>query len=308
MKKTVLTLQTAAVIILAAVAFKNVYSCKIPIGNRGIRAAINEGDLDVLFIGSSTFRSNLDIHELDKAYDGRDFIISYGGNQYTATSVQYDEIRKRSSNSYDLMVFELDPLMLTEEVKLSDSRVIWDLSFAGKKALWSKLKTGGNTNNSIMFEYFVTSGMDDLVTYPLTERFYSTRYYKGAKTDDTPFPGKEFLENEEFDISDSVLIKAQEESVIEIIEKCRRDGQDFIFLECPHYYRLSEDPVYKEYHGYFTDLMVKYDVDYILAGDIDFDDHNPDYFEDMSHMSGMGRKKYTKELVKYLHKAGKETT
>ena len=219
MKKTVLTLLTAAVIILAAVAFKNVYSCKIPIGNRGIRAAINEGDLDVLFIGSSTFHSNLDIHELDKAYDGRDFIISYGGNQYTATSVQYDE-----------------------------------------------------------------------------------------KTDDTPSPGKEFLENEEFDISDSVLIKAQEESVIEIIEKCRRDGQDFIFLECPHYYRLSEDPVYKEYHGYFTDLMVKYDVDYILAGDIDFDDHNPDYFEDMSHMSGMGRKIYTKELVKYLHKAGKETT
>ena len=119
---------------------------------------------------------------------------------------------------------------------------------------------------------------------------------------------EEFLENEEFDISDSVLIKAQEESVIEIIEKCRRDGQDFIFLECPHYYRLSEDPVYKEYHRYFTDLMVKYNVDYILAGDIDFNDHNPDYFEDMSHMSGIGRKIYTEELVKYLHKAGKETT
>jgi hypothetical protein len=98
------------------------------------------------------------------------------------------------------------------------------------------------------------------------------------------------------------------QTLIEIIEKCRRDGQDFIFLECPHYYRLSEDPVYKEYHRYFTDLMVKYNVDYILAGDIDFDDHNPDYFEDMSHMSGMGRKIYTEELVKYLHKAGKETT
>ena len=47
---------------------------------------------------------------------------------------------------------------------------------------------------SMMYEYFVTSGMDDLLTYPVTERFYSTRYYKGAKTDDTPSSGKEFLE------------------------------------------------------------------------------------------------------------------
>ena len=134
MKKILITLSAALIIICAAVAFKNVYSCEIPIGNRGIRAAIMEGDLDILLIGSSTFRSNLDIHELDKAFDNRAYIISYGGNQYAATDIQYDEIKKRSDNDHKLMVFELDPLMLTEEVKLSDSRVIWDLSFEGKKA------------------------------------------------------------------------------------------------------------------------------------------------------------------------------
>ena len=300
MKKILITLSAALIIICAAVAFKNVYSCEIPIGNRGIRAAIMEGDLDILLIGSSTFRSNLDIHELDKAFDNRAYIISYGGNQYAATDIQYDEIKKRSDNDHKLMVFELDPLMLTEEEKLSDSRVIWDLSFEGKKALWEKLKSAGNTDLSIMYEYFVTSGMDDLITYPVTERFYSTRYYKGAKTDDTPSSGKEFLENEEFDISDSVLIEAQADAVKEVIEKCRRDGQDFIFLECPHYYRLEDDPKYREYHDYFLKMMDDLDAPYILAHDVDFDNRNPDYYEDMSHMSGEGRRVYTKELIKHL--------
>ena len=62
------------------------------------------------------------------------------------------------------------------------------------------MKEGKNTDTSLMYEYFVTSGMDDLVTYPLTEPFYATRYYKGVKTDETPSPGKAYLENEEFDI------------------------------------------------------------------------------------------------------------
>lgn len=300
MKKILATLLSALIIITAAVAFKNVYSCDIPIGNRGIRAAINEGDLDLLLIGSSTFRSNLDINELDTAFNDRTYIISYGGNQYVAADIQYDEIKKRSDSRYGLMVFELDPLMLTEEVKLSDSRVIWDLSSEGKLALWNKLKNAGNADFSVMYEYFVTSGMDDLITYPVTERVYATRYYKGAKTDDTPSSGKEFLENEQFDISDSVLIKAQADAVKEIIEKCKRDDQRFIFLECPHYYRLEEDPVYEEYHKYFTDLMEEYEADCIYASDVNFDNHNPDYFEDMSHMSGEGRKVYTKELVKLL--------
>ena len=300
MRKMIITALTALVIILAAAAFKNVYSCKIPIGNRGIRAAINEGDLNILFIGSSTFRSNLDIHELDEAFDERSYIISYGGNQYAANDIQYDEIKSRSDNIYRLMVFELDPLMLTEEVKLSDSRVIWDLSFDGKMALWKKLKNAGNTDFSIMYEYFVTSGMDDLITYPITERFYSTRYFKGAKTDDTPSSGKEFLENEKFDISDSVIIETQADAVRDVIEKCKKDGQDFVFLECPHYYRLEDDPVYQEYHAYFLKLMNEYDAPYILAHDVDFDNHNPDYFEDMSHMSGEGRRIYTKELIKQL--------
>ena len=181
MKKAIATVAAAVLIILAAVVFKNVYSCEMPIKNRGIGDAIRTGDLDVLLIGSSTFRSNVDMPSMDDAFDGRVYDISYGGNQLVATAIQYDEIRRRSPHEYGLMVFELGPMMLTQDVALSDSRVIWDLSWEGKKELWQSMADAGNTTGAMMYEYFVTSGMDDLITFPLTEPFYATRYYKGAK-------------------------------------------------------------------------------------------------------------------------------
>ncbi len=300
MKKVLITLAAALLVIVSAVAFKNAYSCEMPIKNRGIRDAIHSGDLDVLFIGSSTFRSNIDMPTMDGAFDGRVYDISYGGNQLVATAVQYDEIRSRSDNSYGLIVFELGPLMLTEDVALSDSRVIWDLTWRGKNALWRSMYEAGNTDLSMFYEYYVTSGMDDLITFPVTEPFYATRYYKGAKTDESISPGKDRLESEKFDISDKVLVKAQADAVNDIIEECRRDGQDFIFVESPCYYRLQEDPVYQKYRKEFLKILDDSKADYILASDVDFDTHDPDFFEDMNHMSVEGRRVYTSELVDLL--------
>ena len=300
MKKAIITIITVVIISFVIVCSKNLFSKDIPIGNRGIKSAIDAGDLDVLFIGSSTFRCNIDMPTMDEAYDGRVYDISYGGNQLVAASIQYDEIKSRSSNDYGLMIFELGPMMLTEKVALSDSRVIWDLSWEGKKRLWEKMKDAGNTDFSTLYEYFVTSGMDDLITYPITEPFYATRYYKGAKTDETPSPGLAVLENAAFDISQEALVAAQAEAVKEIIEKCRRDGQPFLFLECPHYYRLQDDPAYEHFLQYYLDYLEHENVDYILASDIDFDDHEAAYFEDMNHMSAEGRRIYTKKLIRLL--------
>ena len=300
MKRVLITITAALLVILSAVVFKNVYSCEIPIGSRGIRDAIETGDLDVLFIGSSTFRSNVDMPVMDEAYDGRVYDISYGGNELVANVIQYDDISGRSGNKYGLMVFELGPMMLTQEVSLSDSRVIWDLSWDGKKALWDSMYEAGNTDLPLMYEYFVTSGMDDLVTYPITEPFYATRYYKGAKTDASVSPGKEWLENEVFDISGETLVKAQEDAVVDIINRCRRDGQAFVFVESPCYHRLQEDPVFIKCRERFIEILDENDAPYILASDVDFDSSEPDYFEDMNHMSSTGRRAYTGELIRIL--------
>ena len=300
MKKVIITLAVAFIIIAAAVAFKNVYSCEMPIRNRGIHDAIKTGDLDILFIGSSTFRANIDMPSMDEAYNGRVYDISYGGNQLVATVIQYDEIKRRSGNDYGLMVFELGPMMLTQEVALSDTRVIWDLTWEGKKALWDSMYAAGNTDFPMMYEYFVTSGMDDLITFPVTEPFYGTRYYKGAKTDETTSPGKVVLEGEEFDISGKTLIQAQADAVADIISECRRDGQEFIFLESPCYYRLQKDPTFMKYREEYIRILDENNAPYILATDVDFDSSDPELFEDMNHMSAKGRREYTAVLIPVL--------
>lgn len=300
MKKIVITLIASLAVIVLAISLKNEYSCKIPIHNRGIEDAVNQGPLDVLFIGSSTFRSNIDMPSMDDAYDGRVYTIAYGGNQLVASDIQYDELQSRASKMSNLIVMDLDPLMLTEEVKLSDSRVIWDLSFEGKRRLYEKMAEAGNTDLSVMFEYFVSSGMDDLITYPVTERIYATRYYKGAKTDETPSSGLEYLENEKYDISDASLVEAQIDALIDLIAKSKNDSQKMVFLECPKYHRLQNDSVYLEMKNHMIDILDSNDAVYITAENIDFDNSNPDYYEDMSHMSAEGRRVYTAKLIEYL--------
>ena len=300
MKKSLLTMLAALLLIIAAVGFKNIYSCRMPIKNRGIRDALNSGDLDILFIGSSTFRANLDMTMLDEATGGRAYDVCYGGNHMAAASVQYREIRKRSGSRYGLIAFEMGPMILTQSLALSDSRVIWDLSWEGKKELWEIMKKGGVTSFPMMYEYFVTSGMDDLLTFPVTEPFYATRYYKGAKTDETGSPGKEVLEGEEFDISGEEIVEAQTEAVREIIRQCRSDGQAFIFIESPVYHRFADDRKYLECRREFEKILKEEDAPFILADEVDFDNRDPDLFEDMNHMSLKGRREYTGELIKRL--------
>ena len=300
MKKAIITILISALLALAAIACKNVFSCRIPISNRGIAALLSEGDQEIVFVGSSTFRSNLDIDSLDEAFDDKAFILAYGGNQYVACDIQYDEIKRRGGHRYDLLVFELDPLLLTEEVKLSDSRVIWDLSWDGKKRLWESMAAGGDTDAALFYEYFVTAGMDDLVTYPVTEPFYATRYKKGAKTDEPISPGKDVLEGEQYDISTLKPVKAQQDALISLIRKCKADDQPFVLLECPHYHRLQDDPVYQENLEYLKELVNSEGADMVLASDTGFDNSNPSYYEDMSHMSAEGRKVYTDLLIRQL--------
>ncbi len=300
MKKAIITILISLVLALSVIAAKDLFSADIPISNRGIRAAALSGDLDVLFIGSSTFRCNIDMPTLDEAFDGRVYDISYGGNQAIASLVEYDEFKKRSENAHKLIVFELDPLMLTEEVKISDSRVIWDLSWSGKKRLWDEMKKSGNTDSALWYEYFISSGMDDLITYPVTEPFYAGRYYKGAKNEETPSSGKEYLDNEAFDLNGLSTVKAQADAVKELIEELKADGQDYVFLESPRYVRLAEDPVYNKYRSDFIEILKKAGAPYILSDDVDFDEGNPGFFEDMNHMSADGRREYTHKLIPLL--------
>ena len=300
MKKILITLFAALLTISAAIALKNQYSYKIPIHNRGISDASKQGKLDLLFLGSSTFRSNIDLLTLEKEYPNN-YIISYGGNQYVSCDIQYDEIKERFKEMPKLLILEFDPLILEEEPDLSDSRVIWDLSFTGKLRLWDSLDNHIGDDFHLVYEYFITSGMDDLFTYPITEKIYAGRYYRGAKNSIVESPGIDALTNEEFDLSNKVIIPAQEYALRELIDNCRADGTNFIFIESPHYSRLANDPKYIEHRQYLINIMEDSNVDYILSDYVNFDNNNPNYYEDMSHMSYKGKVAYSEALRPLLN-------
>ncbi len=300
MKKAFISIAAGLAVIAAFVIFKNIFSCYLPARNRGIQTVIRQGDLELLFLGSSTFRCNIDMPLVDEAYDGRDYDIAYAGNQPVATVPEYEELRA-GGNSYGLMVFDLNPMLLSQAVKISDARVIWDLTFPSKLRLWQGMKDSEETDLSTFYEFFVTSGMDDLITYPITEPVYSTRYYKGAKTEETPASSREYLENESFDISKEKVNESQRAAVAALVRRCREDGQRFIFIETPHYYRLADDPKYRQLKSVFVKTLEDEGVDeYILAEDIEMDNRNSEFFEDMTHFSAAGRREYTRLLLEYL--------
>ena len=295
MKKVIVSIATAAAIIAVFVIFKNLFSCYLPAKNRGIQTVIKEGDLRILFL-----RCNVDMELVDSAYGGRDYDIAYAGNQPVATVPEYEELLS-GKKTYSLMVFDLNPMLLCQDVKISDARVIWDLTYPGKLKLWRSMVHSNETDLSTFYEFFVTSGMDDLITYPVTEPLYATRYYKGAKTDETPAATKEYLENESFDISKESVNENQRLAITELIRKCRENGQEFIFVETPHYYRLAEDPKYIELKKIFVETLEAEGVtNSILAEDVDFDNRNSEYYEDMTHFSANGRREYTRLLLEKI--------
>ncbi len=297
MKKIIITLLISLVIAAGVTGFKNVYSCKLPCEGRGIQSCIEAGDLDVLFLGSSTFRCNIDMKEMDAFCDGKAYDVCYAGNQPVAMQLEYPEL-KNGGSSAKLIVLDMNPMILYQPVKISDTRVIWDLSWKSKLKLCEKMKESGETDLSTFYEFFVTAGMDDLVTYPLTNRFYGTRYYKGAKTDNTEGTEREVLYSEKYDLSKEKVNDTQTDSIKNLIEECRNDGQEIVFLETPHYERLENDPAYIAFLDTFRELLDEEDTHYILASDIDFDNTDAYFYEDLTHMSATGRKAYTDALLK----------
>ena len=83
MKKFIITMMAVGVITLLAVFMKNEYGSIFSGTTCGIPAAIEQKEIDHLFIGSSMFRLGLDIDVLEEKLDGNVYILSYNGNQPT---------------------------------------------------------------------------------------------------------------------------------------------------------------------------------------------------------------------------------
>ena len=302
MKKTIVTIIIAFLIVLSVVLLKNCCSYLIPNNAFGIRYIIGEGEADYLFIGSSSFRKGIDMKALEGKLGESTYMVTYNGNQPMNVYVELKQMIE-AETEIGTLVYELEPGMVDRGADLSDKRLLFDIDMKGKKEIWNHLCKRDDADFFMFYDYYVSSNMDYLITYPISYPMVAKRYYKGGNNGEDLSPAKTKEELEALPIKeDPGIDELQRESIVKIIELCNDNDIDLIFLEPPKYISMYEDANFAGKYKELIELLEDNDAEVIVAKDLGFDNTNPDYYADLSHMSGDGMTEYTNKVIEVLQK------
>ena len=283
------------------VLIKNIFTCRLTNEAMGISSVTCRGHVGTLFVGSSAYRKGIDMYALfdDKDF-GDCFMLTYNGNQPFNMEIELEEILK-SDVSIERIVVDFNPSMMDRGADLSDKRLLWDISMEAKKKLYSELKKREDAGLFLFYDYWVSSNMDYLATYPIAKPLISARYYLGgsAATEQSEGASREELEALEI-IENSGLNDLQLEAIDAIIDMCDDNGIELIFLESPRYVTMAADANYSAKAKALKEHIEDRNIRVITAGDLDFDNTNPAYYADLTHMSHEGSKVLTEAVVKAL--------
>ena len=299
MKKTIITIITAFLIFASIVMAKNCLSYKIPNDSMGVGAVVRRGSIDTLFIGASSFRKGVDMHMVEKELDSA-FMLTYNGNQPLNMDIELSQIISAGVIPKTLVV-EFDPAMISNHADLSDKRLLFDIDMDAKMKLWNYLKERDDADFFMMYDYFVSSNIDYLVTYPISFPLISRRYYLGGNSGGEYTASKTKEELDALPIKeDAGINELQKASILNIITMCRENNIRLIFAESPNYITMYDDKNYLEKHEILYDLLVKEGVPVYVTEDLNFDNTNPDFYSDLTHMSSVGMEEYTPKLINLI--------
>ena len=303
LKNTIL--KTAATIILAFAIFLAVVAIKANSSSLfhssvGVTAVKNMKEVDTLFVGASSFRKGLNMHTIDENLDGSSYMLTYNGNQ---PMNMYLEIRElfNSGVKIDTLVMEFDPGMISSGPDLSDKRLLWDIDFTSQWNLWKLLSKREDADFFMFYDYWVSSNIDYLATYPVSAPVISKRYYLGGNTGEDNVPGLSADELESLDVIEAEgFAELQKSSLQDIIDLCKANNTKLICLESPNYKKMYEDANYAEKTELLKGFLKDNNITTITKDDLSFDYSNPAYYSDLSHMSTEGMNVYTKEIIDLL--------
>lgn len=300
MKKTVLTIIISFLIFLSVVVLKNCCSYLLPNNAFGIRYITAQDSVNNLFIGSSSFRKGIDMMALEKNLDPNTYMLTYNGNQPMNVYVELKQILE-AGTKINTIVYELEPGMVDRGADLSDKRLLWDIDMKSKKEIWNYLSERDDADFFMFFDYYVSSNMDYMLTYPISYPLIAKRYYKGGNNGEDYSAAKSKEELDMLPISEDPGIDAlQKDSIVKIIDLCNDNGIDLIFLEPPKYIRMYEDKNFADKLSELTQFLKSVDAKTVLADDLGFDYSNPDFYSDLSHMSGEGMSEFTNCVIEVL--------
>ena len=273
---------------------KNFIGYRFPNTSNGMQAAIGQKKIDSLFLGSSLFRQGIDIMTLEEGLEGNSFVMSYNGNQPVQMK---EELEMLLRNDVEISNLYVDLYVYSSALRpaISDTRLIWDMDMKGKVAVFWDMVTYSEAGFSEFVDFFITSNNKYMVCYPMFQMVSKNEFYKGGNLRETLGSTKEVLDSLGTPGDREGIDETQKDALQEIMEICEREGIRLCFVEIPKYKTLAEADYYVRLHNELEDTVKS--VEYVSAKESGFDNTNPEYYQDLFHLSAKGRREYTGLLI-----------
>lgn len=306
MKKLIRNLIIGCVLTLGIVLLKNSLTQYIKNPNFGMQAVIEQGSVENLFIGSSLFRQGLDILTIEEKLGKNSYIVTYNGNQPV---LMEKELEYMLDQGVEIKTLYLDMYSYTAAADpwFSDTKILWDVNLPFKIEIWRLMQKYSNANFKDFYEMFVLANNEYLFNYPISYPLVSGGFYKGGNARDTEGSSKEALDKKPTVGHRNGILAIQADAYKKIEELCRENGIRLIFVEVPKYVKMAQDPDYQQLNEQVISVLEEIEAEYVLAGQLDFDSENAEYFQDLMHLSTAGRKKFTENLIQVIEKEDKNT-
>lgn len=300
LKKTWITIFIALLVFFSIVLLKNYCSYLLPNDAMGVRSVVAQKHVDTLFLGSSAYRKGIDMYLIEEKLEGESYALTYNGNEALNMAIELKELLK-AGTEIELLVVDFNPSMMDRGADLSDKRLLWDISMEGKLSLWRELAKCEDTDFFTFYDYFVLSNNDYMLTYPVSHPLIADRYYRGGCTQADETPGSTREELNELEIVENPGVnELQLKSIGEIVALCKKHEIEVVFLESPRYYRMESDENFMKKAAILEEYLSEQGVTSILTEDLGFDNTNPAYYSDLTHMSGDGKREFTSLLIPLL--------
>ena len=89
--------------------------------------------------------------------------------------------------------------------------------------------------------------------------------------------------------------QVQGDALKEIVRICEEENIELYFVEVPKYDTLDQAEYYVRMRNELEYVVAERTI--IRASALSFDNRNPSYYQDLLHLSGEGRRTYTKLLL-----------
>lgn len=300
MKKFIITMATVAFLLTVTVFLKNEYGSIFSGDTYGIPAAIEMGEIDHLFIGSSMFRLGLDIHVLEENLDGTVYILSYNGNQPTFVAKELEYLLAHGVKIKNLYV-DFYAFSAASVPRIYDKKIFLDTDLKFKIDVWNQLKKNDDTGWVTFYEMFVTANNEQILLYPIHNKIASAEFHNGGWLVTEEGDTEEHLNTlERTDINDVNVI--QEKGYERIVEIAEENQMNILFLETPKYKKLLEETgeaCYSKTLDQMKQIAERLEAPYVLSKELEFDHEKGENFSDLVHLSSVGKTNYTKALCDY---------